>query len=63
MTLREEFLKIKTKEEFIKKREKFRNLKFDAELIEHQSKLFGACYVGGNIAKGIIEEVHKQNLQ
>ena len=32
MSLREEFLKLESKDEFLKKREKFRNLKFDKEL-------------------------------
>ena len=41
----------------------FRNLKFDKELMEHQSKLFGECYVGGEISNGVIEEVYKHNLQ
>ena len=35
MSLREEFLKIKSIEEFMEKKEKFRNLKFDKELIAH----------------------------
>lgn len=63
MSLREEFLKIKSKEEFLERREEFRDLKFDKELMEHQSKLFGECYVGGDITNGVIEEVHKHNLQ
>ncbi|MBR4026309.1 MAG: hypothetical protein IKJ01_01955 [Lachnospiraceae bacterium] len=58
MSLREEFLQIKTKEEFKEKREKFRELKFDKELIEHESNLFGECYVGGDIENGLIEEVY-----
>ncbi len=58
MSLREEFLKIKSIEEFIEKREKFRNLEFDKELIEHQSKIMGECYVGGDIHNGVIEEVY-----
>ena len=61
MSLREEFLKIKTKEEFLKEREKFRNLKFDKELMDHHNKLFGECYIGGDISKGVIEEVYKHN--
>ena len=63
MSLREEFLKLESKDEFLKKREKFRNLKFDKKLMEHQSKLFGECYVGGEISNGVIEEVYKHNLQ
>ena len=63
MSLREEFLKLESKDEFLKKREKFRNLKFDKELMEHQSKLLGKCYVGGEISNGVIEEVYKHNLQ
>ena len=63
MSLREEFLKLESKDEFLKKREKFRNLKFDKELMENQSKLFGECYVVGEISNGVIEEVYKHNLQ
>ena len=63
MSLREEFLKLESKDEFLKKREKFRNLKFDKELMEHQSKLFGESYIGGEISNGVIEEVYKHNLQ
>lgn len=63
MSLREEFLKLKSKDEFFKNREKFRNLKFDKELMEHQSKLFGECYVGGEISNGVIEEANKHYLQ
>lgn len=63
MSLREEFLNITSKEEFIEKRGMFRDLKFDKELMEHQSKLFGECYVGGDIQNGVIEEVYKHVLQ
>ncbi len=38
--------------------EKFRNLKFDKEMIAHLSKLMGECYVGGDIQNGVIEEVY-----
>ena len=58
MSLREEFLKIKSTEEFMEKKEKFRNLKFDKEMITHLSKLMGECYVGGDIQNGVIEEVY-----
>lgn len=41
MTKKEEFLNIKTYEEFDRRREEFRELPMDKEIIEHTSKLFG----------------------
>ncbi len=40
MTQKEEFLKLQSYEEFDKKRERFKGLKFDKEVIEHLGKIF-----------------------
>ena len=40
MNQKEEFLKIKSYEEFDKSRDKFKGLKFDKEIIEHLGKIF-----------------------
>ena len=41
MTDKEKFLSIKTYEEFDRRREEFRGLPMDKEILEHTSKLFG----------------------
>ena len=59
MNLKEDFLKIKSYDEFDRQREKFKDLKNDEEVLDHLDKIFGECYVGGDIEKGLIEEVKK----
>ena len=41
MTKREEFFNIKTYEEFDRRREEFRGMPMDQEILRHASKLFG----------------------
>ncbi len=41
MNAKEEFLKLASYEEFDEKREMFRNLGFDRDIIEHMGKIFG----------------------
>ncbi|MDE7299552.1 MAG: hypothetical protein K2N94_12105 [Lachnospiraceae bacterium] len=41
MTKREEFLNIKTYEEFDRRREEFRGMPVDKEMLQHASQLFG----------------------
>lgn len=41
MTKREEFLNIKTYEEFDRRREEFRTMPVDQEILRHASELFG----------------------
>lgn len=57
MSLKEEFLKISTYEEFDKQRKKFKGLKWDKEVAQHYDFLFGECYVG-DIENGVIEELY-----
>lgn len=59
MSLKADFLKIKSYEEFNEQREKFKDLKYDEEVLNHMDKLFGNGYVGGDIENGLIEEVQK----
>lgn len=59
MSLKAEFLKVKSYEEFDEQREKFKDLKYDKEVIKHMDELFGNGYVGGDIKNGLIEEVKK----
>ncbi len=40
MTDKEKFLELKSYEEFDKRREEFRMLKFDKDIVEHMSKIF-----------------------
>lgn len=40
MTKKEKFLKLSTYEEFDRRREEFRGLKFDKDTIEHMGKIF-----------------------
>ena len=46
MSLKEEFLQIKTYEEYEPQREKFRSLVRDKEVLAHLDKLYGKGYVG-----------------
>ena len=62
MSLKEEFLQIKTYEEYEPQREKFRSLVRDKEVLAHLDKLYGKVYVGGDIEHGLIEEVYKTPL-
>ena len=41
MTEKEKFLKLESYEEFDQKRDEFKTLKFDKDIISHMSKLFG----------------------
>ena len=59
MSLKEELLQIKTYEEYEPQREKFRSLVRDKEVLEHLNMLYGKGYVGGDIERGLIEEVYK----
>lgn len=59
MSLKEEFLQIKTYEEYEPQREKFRSIVRDKEVLEHLNMLYGEGYVGGDIEHGLIEEVYK----
>ena len=45
MSLKEEFLKLKSVEEYLEKEEHFKNLKDDEEIIEHWSNLNGESTV------------------
>lgn len=55
-SLAEEFLKIKTYEEFDRRREEFRGLSLkEPGVIEHMGKLFG--HIGDAVKDGIIHEV------
>lgn len=63
MTLKEEFLKITSYEEYDKIRNHFRNLDIqDKEVIEHLNQLYPK-FDSSDFDKGIIVEVyeHKQN--
>ncbi|MBP3507758.1 MAG: hypothetical protein J6K43_15325 [Lachnospiraceae bacterium] len=40
MTSKEKLLEIQSYEEFDRRREEFRDLKFDREIVEHMSKIF-----------------------
>ena len=51
MSLKEEFLKLKTFSEYNRNREKFKNLEEDADVIKHKKSL----------TKGIIEEYQFKN--
>lgn len=62
MSLKEDFMKIKSYEEFDKQREKFKDLQYDKEILNHMNEIFGECYVGGDIRNGLIEEVRKNIL-
>ena len=44
MGLKDEFLKIETYEEFDRRREEFRDLKYDKEIGEHLDKIFPKAY-------------------
>ena len=46
MTEKEKFLLVKSYAEFDERREEFRGLKFDKDIIEHMSKIFPKCYGG-----------------
>ena len=59
MSLKEEFLKIETQAEYDMRKEKFRDLPKDEEVLAHLDKLYGKGYVGGDIEHGLIEEVYK----
>lgn len=58
-SLKEEFMKLKTYDEFEKNRNKFKGMKFDSATIKHLSDICGKLYVGGDIKNGIIEEVKR----
>ena len=59
--LKDEFLKLRTYEEFDRNRNKFKGLKPDKEVLNHCNVLFGKCYVGGDIKHGITEDfIHKK---
>ena len=61
MNLKDEFLKIKTYDEFDKNRNKFKALKLDKEVLNHYDEIFGKGYVGGDIKNGITEDfLHKK---
>lgn len=59
MTLKEEFLSIKSYEEYKTVKRKYDDLPLDDEVLAHLNFLFGECYVGGDIENGRIEEVYK----
>ena len=40
MTEKERFLSLKSYEEFDRRRQEFRTLKFDKEIVDHMSKIF-----------------------
>lgn len=59
MSLKEEFLKIKTYEEYDKKRERFRKLDFqDEEICQHFYELFPILEHSG-FENGVITELYK----
>jgi hypothetical protein len=59
MSLKDEFLKLKTYEEYDAVRDKFRSLAMDEDVAKHYDEIFGKCYVGGDIKNGLIEELYK----
>jgi hypothetical protein len=61
MSLREKFLKIKTYEEYDKRREEFKNLDFrDKEIIKHMSNISPKLHVDvDNFKKGIMTELYE----
>jgi hypothetical protein len=61
MSLKEEFLKIKTYEEYDKRRDEFKNLDFkDWEIIKHLSNISPKSNIDvDNFKKGIMTEVYK----
>jgi hypothetical protein len=62
MSLREEFLKIKTYGEYDKRRDEFRSLDFrDKELIRHLDDISPISNIDiDNFKKGIMTEVYKE---
>ncbi len=56
--MKEEFLKLKTYEEFLERRKEFKNLKFDKEIIEHMGKIFPKLKTNGINPDGTHEELY-----
>ncbi len=60
MSLKEEFLKISTYEEYDKRREEFRNLVRDKEVLNHLNELYPTLD-NSDFENGIITEVYKKH--
>lgn len=58
MSLKEEFLKIETQAEYDMRKEKFRDLPKDEEVLAHLEAIRGKGYVSGN-PKGFVAELYK----
>ena len=61
MSLKDEFLKIETYEEFDRRREEFRELKYDKEIGEHLDKIFPKAYAPTDKhVDVVITDMHQQ---
>ena len=58
MSLKEEFLEIETQAEYDLRKEKFRDLPKDEEVLAHMEAIRGKGYVCGN-PKGFVGELYK----
>ena len=60
MSMKEEFMKLKSYEEFDSRRNEFKGLKTDQDVVAHMGKIFPKLASNGINKDGTIEELKKE---